>query len=110
MLRRPRQPAAQTETAVTPAEPDKIAALKPEQSLPAEAAKPPEAAQADIAAPELLAPREAAPQQADTPAAAEPAKMAAIAEVVPPAQRSRRGRVLGAGHGPRIRRTPISSR
>ncbi len=47
------EPVAQPETVVTPAEPDKIAALKPEQSSPAEAAKLPEAAKADIAAPEL---------------------------------------------------------
>lgn len=71
--------------AAVPAEFDNIAALKPEDSSLPETANLPDAAKADVAASDLPAPREAAPAQADTPAAAGPARMAAIAEVVPPA-------------------------
>ena len=70
--------------AAMPAEPDKIAALKPEDPPPLETAKLPETAKSDIAVPEIPMHQDTPPAQADAPAAAEPTRMAATEQVLPP--------------------------
>jgi hypothetical protein len=77
-------PAELAASASTPAEPERIAALTPEGSSQAEAAKP------DILAAENPAQGEAAPVQADTPAAAGEARIASSGQAVPPATEAAR--------------------
>jgi hypothetical protein len=62
----------------TPAEPERIAALKPDDSLPPATEKP------EITATETPAPSEAAPIAADASAPTDEIKIAATAEVSPP--------------------------
>ena len=62
----------------TPAEPERIAALKPEDSSPPEPAKP------EIPASESPAKTEAAPALADAPAPADETRIAATGEAAPP--------------------------
>jgi hypothetical protein len=69
----PAEPAATVPTA----EPERIAALKPEDSAPPEMTKP------EIPIPDSPAPSEAAPAAADPPAASE-TRIAATAQVLPP--------------------------
>ena len=69
----------------TPAEPERIAALKPEDSSPPELAKP------EIPVSESPAKSEAAPALADAPAPADETKIAATGEAVPPANEAARG-------------------
>jgi hypothetical protein len=71
----PAEPAASTST---PAEPERIAALKREDSSPVEAAKP------EIPVAETSPPSESAPTQADLPAAADETKIAAVGQVLSP--------------------------
>jgi hypothetical protein len=78
----------------TPAAPEKLAALKPDDSAPAEAVKP-EAVKPEALAPEALAaaaipatPPVAA--QAEAPASVEETKLAAIAETPPPVNEAAR--------------------
>ena len=63
----------------TPAEPERIAALKPEDSSPPEPAKP------EIPVSESPAKTEAAPALADAPAPVDETRIAATGEAVPPA-------------------------
>lgn len=72
-------PVEPTAIAATPAEPERIAAPKPEDSPPAEAAKP------EIPLPEAPAANEAVAAQTDGPAAAAETKLAATEQVLPPA-------------------------
>jgi hypothetical protein len=75
----------QTAAVSAPDEPERIAALKPEESSPPEIAKP-ENAKSEIPATEIPAQSEAAPAQTATaPAPADETKMAATEQVVPPA-------------------------
>ena len=71
-------PAEQNADPVPPAEPEKLAALKPEDTPQPEAAKP------DIPAAETTPAMPAAPAQTETPAPADEPKLAAIAETPPP--------------------------
>ena len=68
----------------TPAEPERIAALKPEDSSPAEPAKP------EIPVSESPAKNKAAPDLADTPAPADETRIAATEDAVPPANEAAR--------------------
>jgi hypothetical protein len=68
----------------TPAESERIAALKPEDSSPPEPAKP------EIPVSESPAKSEAAPALADTPAPADETRIAATEEAVPPANEATR--------------------
>jgi len=68
----------------TPAEPERIAALKPEDSLPPEPARP------EIPVSESPAKTEAAPALADAPAPADETRIAATGEAVPPANEAAR--------------------
>ena len=68
----------------TPAEPERIAALKPEDSSPPEPAKP------EIPASESPAKSEAAPALADAPAPADETRIAATGEAAPPANEAAR--------------------
>jgi len=68
----------------TPAEPERIAALKPEDSSPPEPAKP------EIPVSESPAKSEAAPALADTPAPADETRIAATEEAAPPANEAAR--------------------
>jgi hypothetical protein len=68
----------------TPAEPERIAALKPEDSSPAEPAKP------EIPVSESPAKNEAAPDLADTPAPADETRIAATEDAVPLANEAAR--------------------
>ena len=80
-------PLAATEQAgppSTPAQPERIAALKPEDSSPAEPAKP------EIPVSESPAKTEAAPALADAPAPANETRIAATGEAVPPANEAAR--------------------
>jgi hypothetical protein len=80
-------PLAATEQAAplsTPAEPERIAALKPEDSSPPEPAKP------EIPVSESPAKSEAAPALADAPAPADETRIAATGEAVPPANEAAR--------------------
>jgi hypothetical protein len=80
-------PLAATEQASplsTPAEPERIAALKPEDSSPPEPAKP------EIPVSESPAKTEAAPALADAPAPADETRIAATGEAVPPANEAAR--------------------
>jgi hypothetical protein len=67
-----------------PAEPERIAALKPEDSSPPEPAKP------EIAVSESPAKSEAAPAQADAPVPADETRIAATGEAAPPANEAAR--------------------
>jgi hypothetical protein len=71
-------PTEQATIPSTPAEPDRIAALKPEDSPPAEIAKP-ETAKPEIPVAESPAPGEALPVLSEAPASAGETKVAAIA-------------------------------
>jgi hypothetical protein len=80
-------PLAATEQASplsTPAEPERIAALKPEDSSPPEPAKP------EIPVSESPAKTEAAPALADAPAPADETRISATGEAVPPANEAAR--------------------
>jgi hypothetical protein len=80
-------PLAATEQAgppSTPAEPERIAALKPEDS------SPPEPAKSEIPVSESPAKTEAAPALADAPAPANETRIAATGEAVPPANEATR--------------------
>jgi hypothetical protein len=68
----------------TPAEPERIAALKPEDSSPPEPAKP------EIPVSESPAKSEAAPDLADTPAPTDETRIAATEDAVPPANEATR--------------------
>ena len=68
----------------TPAEPERIAALKPEDSSPPEPAKP------EIPVSESPAKTEAASALADTPAPADETRIAATGEAAPPANEAAR--------------------
>jgi hypothetical protein len=73
------EPAAPTADATPPAEPEKLAALKPNDDAPAEAAKP-EAPAADTTSATVTAPAEA-----EAAAASDETRLAAISEPAPPA-------------------------
>jgi hypothetical protein len=80
----------QTATVSAPAEPERIAALKPDDSSPPEIAKSeiakPENSKPEILATEIPAQSETAPAQSATaPAPADETKMAATEQAVPPA-------------------------
>src|SRR6202048_1342351 len=72
-------PAEQAAISSAPAEPQKVAALKPEGPSPPEAAKP------AIPAPEIPAQSEAAPARADAPATENQTKIATARATLPPA-------------------------
>jgi hypothetical protein len=80
----PPAPADQAATIAIPAEPERIAALKPEDSSPPEPAKP------EIPVSESPAKSEAAPALADTPASTGETRIAATGEAVPPASEATR--------------------
>jgi hypothetical protein len=86
----PPAPADQAPTISTPAEPERIAALKPEDSSPPEPAKP------EIPISESPTKSEPAPALADTPASNSETRIAATGEAVPPANEATR-----AASGPR---------
>ncbi|MEH2562688.1 hypothetical protein [Bradyrhizobium sp. AZCC 2289] len=71
-------PTEQAADAVPPAEPEKLAALKPEDASPPEAAKP------DISTAATALDMPTAPAPAETPASTDEPKLAAIAETPPP--------------------------
>jgi hypothetical protein len=72
-------PTEQAADAAPPAEPEKLAALKPEDAPPPEAAKP------DISTAEPTPAMPAAPAQTETPASTDEPKLAAVTETPPPA-------------------------
>src|SRR5882762_8882451 len=80
----PLAPAEQAAPLSTPAEPEKIAALKPEDSSPPEPAKP------EIPVSESPAKTEAAPALADAPVPADETRIAATGEAAPPANEAAR--------------------
>jgi hypothetical protein len=80
----PLAPPEQAAPLSTPAEPERIAALKPDDSSPPEPAKP------EIPVSESPAKSEAAPALADAPAPADETKIAATGEAVPPANEAAR--------------------
>jgi hypothetical protein len=71
-------PAEQAQDATPPAEPEKLAALKPEDAPPPEAAKP------DVSTAETTPAMPVASAQTETPASTDEPKLAAIAETPPP--------------------------
>jgi hypothetical protein len=71
-------PTEQAADAAPPAEPEKLAVLKPEEASPPEAAKP------DISTAETPPDMPAAPAPAETPASTDEPKLAAITETPPP--------------------------
>jgi hypothetical protein len=75
-------PPEQAAISSAPAEPQKVAALTPEESSPPEAAKP------AIPAPESPAQSEAAPARADAPVIVDQTKIATAAETLPPAHQA----------------------
>jgi hypothetical protein len=80
----PLAPAEQAAPLSTPAEPERIAALKPEDSILPEAARP------EIPASESPVKSEAATAPADAPAPADETRIAATEEAVPPANEASR--------------------
>ena len=80
----PLAPPEQAAPLSTPAEPERIAALKPDDSSPPEPAKP------EIPVSESPAKSEAAPALADAPAPADETRIAATGEALPPANEAAR--------------------
>jgi hypothetical protein len=99
-------PLAATEQAAplsTPAEPERIAVLKPEDSSPPEPAKP------EIPVADGPAKTEAAPALADAPAPADETRIAATAEAVPPANEAARA-ASGQASAPASPDTDLASK
>ena len=79
------EPAAAVPDATPPAEPEKLAALKPDEAAPAEVAKPDAPAAESTPAATQLTAAEATESELVAPAASDATKVAAISDPAPPA-------------------------